>query len=171
MQRPQSRACCGITEESSMTPSRILAPAIVCENDDRECNLDLTLGTMRSLSAYSGTRIGVPRSRGTQVDATDRERQPSTKLNRAQSFWFRSSSPFLRLVRVPIPRTRVALRHNWRMPSRRSSTRSEYSFALANVLSIDCQTQSHRGKMGNVNLVRACVRRCTGGTKLIYNDG
>jgi hypothetical protein len=39
---------------------------------------------------YSGTRVDVFRNRGTQVDATNKERRPCTKLARTQLLWFRS---------------------------------------------------------------------------------
>ena len=37
-----------------------------------------------SRTHYSRTRVDVSRSRDTQVDATNRERRPSPKLNRAR---------------------------------------------------------------------------------------
>ena len=47
------------------------------------------------LEDYSGTRVDVSRNQSIQVDATNRERRPSTKFVRTQLLWFRSKNPLL----------------------------------------------------------------------------
>jgi hypothetical protein len=47
----------------------------------------------RTVKVYSGTRVDVSRSSCIQVDATNRERRPSSKPVRTQLLWFRSKRP------------------------------------------------------------------------------
>jgi hypothetical protein len=44
----------------------------------------------RNCEGYSETRVTISRNHCTQADATNRERRPSTNINRPHQLWFRS---------------------------------------------------------------------------------